>query len=130
MTGYLWLGALASLFLLFFVLYLIRTRRLHERFALIWLAGAVAIGILAVWPGALEAVARMLGIASPPNALFVVMGVFLIWVLLHGSVVLTKLSRENVRLAQRVALLEARVRQQEDMPASRDPVDALAGSRD
>lgn len=113
MTRYLWISALASLLLLVFVLYLIRTRKLHERFALIWLAGAVVIGVLTVWPAALEGVSRILGVASPPNALFIVLGAFLIWVLLHVAVVLTRLSRQNVTLAQRVALLESRLREAE-----------------
>ncbi len=114
MTRYLWMSAIASVALLVFVLYLIRTRKLHERFALIWLMGAVVIGVLTAWPMALEAVARVLGIASPPNALFIVLGAFFIWVLLHGSVALTKLARQNLMLAQRIALLEARLRDAED----------------
>lgn len=122
MSRYLWLSAVASLLLLVFVLYLIRTRKLHERFALIWLAGALAIGLLAAWPAALSSVARILGIASPPNALFLVLGAFFIWVLLHGAVALTRLSRQNLMLAQRVALLESRLRAVEDSSPGAEPV--------
>jgi hypothetical protein len=125
-SRYLWLSAIASLALLLLVLYLIRTRKLHERYALIWLTGAFAIGLLAAWPAALAAVARLLGIASPPNALFLVLGAFFIWVLLHGAVALTRLSRQNVTLAQRVALLETRLRSMEDASVEREAGDGDA----
>lgn len=111
MSQYIWLSALGSIVLLVAVLWLIRTRQLHERFALIWLAATVAIAVLTVWPAALEWLAGLLGIASPPNALFIVLGVFFLWGLLHASVAITRLARQNVRLAQRVAILEAQLRE-------------------
>ena len=50
-----------------------------------------------------------LGIASPPNALFVVALGFFLAVLLHYSLVISRLSEQTSRLAQRLALLEERV---------------------
>jgi len=101
------LSVIAAGLLLVGVIYLIRTRRLHERFALIWLAGAIGIAILIIWESALTAIADWVGIAYPPNVLFVIIGAFILWALLHVSVVLTRLIKQNVQLAQRVALLEA-----------------------
>ncbi len=100
-------SVIASALLLVGVIYLIRTRRLHERFALIWLAGAIGIAVLTVWETALTGIADWVGIAYPPNVLFVLAGGFVLWALLHTAVVLTRLLKQNVQLAQRLALLEA-----------------------
>ena len=109
MNRLLLLSVIAAALLLVGVIYLIRTRRLHERFALIWLAGAIGIAVLIIWEPALTAIADWVGIAYPPNVLFVIIGGFILWALLHMSVVLTRLLKQNVQLAQRVALLEAEV---------------------
>ncbi len=109
MTRLLLLAVIASGLLLVVVIYLIRTRRLHERFALIWLAGAIGTAILTVWGSALNTIADWVGIAYPPNVLFVVGGGFVLWGLLHAAVVMTRLLKQNVQLAQRVAMLEAEV---------------------
>lgn len=109
MNRLLLLSVIATGLLLVVVVYLIRTRRLHERFALIWLAGAILIAVLAVWDTALNGIADWAGIAYPPNVLFVVGGGFVLWVLLHSAVVMTRVVKQNTQLAQRVAMLETEI---------------------
>jgi len=129
MNRLLLLSVIATGLLLVVVVYLIRTRRLHERFALIWLAGATGIAVLAVWGSALNAIADWAGIAYPPNVLFVVGGGFVLWVLLHSAVVMTRVVKQNTQLAQRVAMLETEIDdlkktsgQDGDMSATRESV--------
>jgi hypothetical protein len=103
------LGILGALALLLTILELVRRRRLLERYALLWLlAGVVLLG-LAIWRGALEKLATLVGIASPPNALFFVAFGFVLLLLLHVSVAVSRLTDQSKVLAQRVALLEERV---------------------
>jgi hypothetical protein len=91
------------------ILELVRRRRLLERYALLWLlAGVVLLG-LAIWRGALEQLAALVGIASPPNALFFVALGFVLLLLLHFSVAVSRLTDQSKMLAQRLALLEERV---------------------
>jgi hypothetical protein len=96
------------------VLELVRRRRLQERYALLWLVSAVVLLILAAWRGALSAVASLIGIASPPNALFFLAFATILIVLLHFSVVISRLSDQTKVLAQRVAMLDQRLRRQEE----------------
>ena len=96
-----------SLVLLFVVFELIRTRRLRERYALLWLLTAGVLLTLSLWRTSLDTIAGLVGISYAPSLLFVVGLVFVIVVLLHYSTVLSRLSDENAILAQRVALLEA-----------------------
>ena len=95
------------------VIELIRQRKLHERYALLWIVTGAVMLVLAVWRGALYALAHATGVAYPPSALYMVAGLFVLIVLLHYSTVLSRLSDQNKTLAQRLALLESKVRESE-----------------
>jgi ABC-type uncharacterized transport system YnjBCD permease subunit len=104
-------GAVASFGLVLVVLELIRRHRLQERYALLWLVTGVVLTALSAWRGGLNTIARWLGVRGyPPAVLFAVAILFIIAVLLHYSTVISRLSAQNVLLAQKLALLEADVR--------------------
>jgi hypothetical protein len=105
------------------VIELVRRRRLLERYALLWLLSSVVLLGLSVWRGALDEIAEQVGVAYPPNALFIVAFGFVLWMLLHFSVAVSRLSDQSKILAQRLALLEERMRRRE---AAGDPPDRLA----
>jgi hypothetical protein len=106
-------AAIAAVILLLVIFELIRSRRLQERYALLWLLTGLVIFVLAVWRGLLSQFADLVGIAYPPSALFVLASFFVLVVLLHYSTVISKLSEQNTVLAQRVAILENRLGEQE-----------------
>jgi hypothetical protein len=105
-------ATLASLLLLLVVFELIRSRRLRERYALLWLATGVVLVVLSAWRGGLNTIARWLGVTSyPPAVLFAIGLLFVVLVLLHYSTVISKLADQNTILAQRLAILEAKLRE-------------------
>jgi hypothetical protein len=106
-------AAIASALFLLIIFELIRSRRLQERYALLWLITGGVILLLSVWRDALRLVAEQIGIAYPPSALFVLGFLFILVVLLHYSTVISELAERNVLLAQDIALLEERLRMQE-----------------
>ncbi len=113
-------GVVASALLILVVLELIRGRRLKERYALLWLATGVVLLVLSAWRGGLNTVASWLGVTTyPPAVLFAVATLFILLVLLHYSTVISRLTDENVDLAQRVALLDERMRAVEGDAANR-----------
>jgi len=100
-------GAIASFMLVLVVLELIRSRRLRERYALLWLVTGIALTVLSAWRDGLNTIAGWLGVRSyPPAVLFAVALLFVLAVLLHYATVISKVTDQNVILAQRVALLE------------------------
>jgi hypothetical protein len=114
--------------LLLAILELVRRRRLLERYAILWLASGVVLLALAIWRNALEDLANLLGVAYPPNALFVVAFGFVLVLLLHFSLAVSRLADQSKVLAQRMALLEERVGRGEDAAAEeRSP--AAVGNR-
>ncbi len=98
----------ASSLLLLGILELVRQRRLLERYAILWLFSALVLMGLAVWKGLLETLATTVGIIYPPNALFLVAFGFVMVLLLHFSIAVSRLADQSKVLAQRVALLEER----------------------
>ena len=103
-------AAIASLLLLVVVFELIRSRRLRERYARLWLLTGLVLLALSVWRGGLNTIAGWFGVTGyPPAVLFAVGSLFVILVLLHYSTVISRLSDQNTILAQRLALLEERL---------------------
>ena len=100
------IAVVGTILFLALVIDLVRRRRLVERYALLWMGAAVVLVVLALWEGALEAIADAFGIISPPNALFL-LGLGTVFVLaLHFSVAFSRLSEETKILAQEVARLD------------------------
>lgn len=100
-------AVVASLLLLLVVFELIRSRRLRERYALLWLLTGLVLLALSAWRGGLNTIAGWVGVQTyPPAVLFAVALLFVLAVLLHYSTVISKVTDQQVILAQRVALLE------------------------
>jgi hypothetical protein len=107
----------ASLILVLVVFELVRSRRLRERYALLWLLTGCVLVALSAWRGGLNTIAAWFGVRGyPPAVLFAVGLLFVILVLLHYSTVISRLSDQNVILAQRLALLELQVNEGSDEP--------------
>ncbi len=107
----------AALGILFVILELVRRRRLMERYALLWLGSGLVLLGLAIWRDALTRLAHALGIFYPPNALFLIAFGFVLFLLLHFSLAVSKLSDQTKVLAQKLALLEERVEREQTAQA-------------
>jgi len=105
-------AVIAAVIAFIFVVELVRRRRLVERYALLWMTAATVGLVLSVWAGGLDWIAARLGIASPPNALFLLGLVAVFGLLLNFSVAISRLSEETKILAQTVSRLDAELRAQ------------------
>jgi hypothetical protein len=98
---------LASAGLLVLVLELVRRRRLAERYALLWLFSSVALLVMAIWNGLLIKFSQLIGVQVPSNALFAMAFLFVIVLLIHFSLTISRQADELKILAQRVAQIDA-----------------------
>jgi hypothetical protein len=104
-------AAIASLILLIVVFELIRSRRLRERYALLWLLTGLVLLALSLWRDGLNTIAGWFGVETyPPAILGAVGALFILLVLLQYSTVISRLADQNTILAQRLALLEQELR--------------------
>jgi hypothetical protein len=104
---------------LFLVVFeLLRRKRLMERYAILWLISSAVLLALAAWKGLLETVASAIGIYYAPSALFVLAFGFILVLLLHFSLVISRLADQNKILAQRLGLLQQRLDEHEAQQAT------------
>ena len=122
---------LVSLILLLVTIQLIRKHKLREEYALLWLLATVAILILSIFGGIVDALARYLNIAYSPTLPLVAGLIFALVVLLSQSVALSNQANQNRDLAQGMALMEFRLRELEDVQEQEEPPPAdNAGDKD
>jgi hypothetical protein len=88
------------------IIELVRRRRLMERYALLWLASAIVLLALSIWRDGLELFADAVGVAYAPSALFIVALGFILLLLLHFSLVISRLADQTKVLAQRLGLVQ------------------------
>jgi hypothetical protein len=82
----------------------------------VWLAAGATVLLLALWKGLLTTLSHAVGVAYPPSALFVVTFLFVLVMLVNFSTTVSRLSDQNTVLAQRVALLQRTLEDQQDAP--------------
>jgi len=103
--------------LFFLVFELVRRKRLMERYALLWLFSTIVLLGLAVWKDLLVTISTAVGIYYAPSALFAVALGFILVLLLHFSLVISRLADQNKVLAQKLSLLQQRVESLESREA-------------
>jgi hypothetical protein len=108
------IATIGALVILGVVFELIRRKQLRERYALIWLLTGVVLLVLALWRNGLNTLAGWVGVKTyPPSVIFAAILFFVLVLLLHFSIVLSRLTDQNTTLAQRLALLETEARERE-----------------
>jgi hypothetical protein len=115
--------------LFLFVFELVRRKRLLERYALLWMFAAAVLLGLSVWGDLLNSLSTAVGVQYGPAALFAVALGFVVVLMLHFSLVISRLTDQNKILAQRVALLERRVHALSDEHEDGDPATSTEASR-
>ena len=98
--------AILSFLLFFFVLNKIRKRRMGIEYSILWLTVSLVILVTSIWQNLGDQIAYFIGIDYPPALFFLIAIFFLILILLHFSIELTKLKDQNKALVQEVSLLK------------------------
>ena len=101
----------AAVIALLVVLELVRRRHLSEGYSLLWLGTAVVMLILGLWRDPLHGLAELVNIHDPTNLLFMLAALFMMFVQLVYSTVITRLTRENRETAQQIALIRHEIEQ-------------------
>lgn len=106
------LNFLTGLSVVLILLVLVSIRRAHIRveYSVSWFGAALTLLVLSRSHAALNRLAGLLGIGSPPLALLTLVGCLFLLVLFRLSVMISALKDANIALAQRVAILEFRLR--------------------
>jgi hypothetical protein len=108
------IAIIVSIFFLLLILYLIKNRRIKEEYSLLWIFFSVLFILFSVWREGLDYVARFIGIAYPPAALFMVLLMAIFLILIEFSIIISKLSDKNKTLAQEIGILRQKIKEMQD----------------
>ncbi|MBN1221855.1 MAG: DUF2304 domain-containing protein [Candidatus Aminicenantes bacterium] len=108
------ISVIGSLAFLVFIIFLIRIRRLKEEYAILWLFFGAIFLFLSIFRKSLEFISSLLGIAYPPAALFLILILAVITILIHFSLVISKMKDKQRRLAQQLALLDVQFKKRRE----------------
>lgn len=104
MSGYAFAIGLCAIVvaLLFFLL---RTRRIREKYAGLWIMLTLAVVLLGIFPGVAIWVSDLVGVETPVNLLFALAFVVLLALCIQLSAEVSTLEEETRTLAEEIALL-------------------------
>jgi hypothetical protein len=103
MTQYIAIAVSIGLFL--YILFLVRNKKIREEYSLLWLFSSIVFIVFSIWRDGLEYFAKLIGIAYPPAALFLILLLAVFLILIEFSINISKLTEKNKSLAQELALL-------------------------
>ncbi len=98
-----------SVFLLVWILSLVRRRLLIEEYSFLWICIAGIFLVLSFFHPIIDHVAHWLGIDYGPSALFLFFNVVTLFILIHVSIQLSDYKSKKRLLAQEIALLRDQV---------------------
>ncbi len=102
---------LAIIFFFAMVLYLLKYRRIALKYTLLWLATGAILLLMVIFPGILPGLARLIGIQTGMNMLYIMLIAFIIMILMSLTSIVSVQTERIRKLAEANAILEERVRQ-------------------
>ncbi|KPN22153.1 DUF2304 domain-containing protein [Arthrobacter sp. Edens01] len=112
------------------VVWLLRQRKLREKYAVLWILVGLATLVLAGFPQLLTMAADLAGFALPSNLLFLLAILLPIGVCLHLSLEISVVEDETRALAEEAAILRAQLDAVQARVDRMDPVQKLRHSGD
>ena len=103
-----------------FVINQVRTRKIKEQYALLWILTAVLLVLVPIFVDVVDAISYALGILYPPAFIFLIALMCILIILFQFSMSISRFSEEIKVLAQDIALLTRRVEDLESRHASEE----------
>ena len=107
------LFVVVCVFLLVIVNYL-RNGKLTFQYSLIWFVLAFALMVYIIFPDILINASHIIGVEVASNFVFLVEGIFVLVLLISLTLIVSKQRKQIVRLTQRMAIMERRLRELEE----------------
>jgi len=101
-----YIAIIGSVLLLVFILNLIRRKRIKEEYSLLWLLLSVVFLVLSLWREGLDYISKLMGVAYPPAALFLILLMAIFMILIQFSIIISKQAENSKNLTQEHGLLK------------------------
>jgi len=93
-----------SFFIFFFIFELVKRRSIKEEYSLLWFALSLFLIYFSIDRHAIDRLARILDIAYPPSLLTLMITGFTLLLLIHITLIISRLSEQNKEVIQEIAL--------------------------
>jgi hypothetical protein len=117
-----YIAIIVSLSLFLFIFYLVRNKKIKEEYSLLWLFTSIVFIVFSFWRHGLEHFAKLVGIAYPPAALFLILMLAIFLILIEFSINISKLADNNKILAQELAIMKNELQVLKTGKQAKDPV--------
>ncbi|MCG2767697.1 MAG: DUF2304 domain-containing protein [Chloroflexota bacterium] len=104
----------------FFVINQVRTRKIKEQYALLWILTAILLVLVPIFVDVVDAISYALGILYPPAFIFLIALVCILLILFQFSMSISRFSEQIKVLVQEIALLTKRVEELEGRDSDED----------
>jgi hypothetical protein len=104
-----YIAIVGSVLLLFFILYLIRQKRLKEEYSFLWLFFSIVFILFSFWREGLNVISDFIGIAYPPAALFLVLLMAIFFIMIEFSIIISKQSVWIKKTGQEMGLMKLEI---------------------
>ena len=101
-----YISILGSVVFIGLIVMLIRNKKIKEEFSILWLFFGLVFLFLSIWRGSLEIIAGILGIAYAPAAIFLILIIAIISILIHLSLIISRLTDQAKVMIQELGLLK------------------------
>lgn len=105
---------IVAIVILLFLFSLVRSRKLREKYVLLWMAVGLMVIVLTVYPPLLNWLADISGIALASNLLFLLSILLLLGVTLHLTLEISRSEDRTRTLAENVAILNLQMKNLEE----------------
>jgi len=95
-----------SVIITIFIVELIRKKKLKEEYSLLWLFFSGLFLLFSLWRKGIDLIAQLLGVSYPPAAAFVLLFIAILSILIHYSIVISKLTENVKNLVQEIGILK------------------------
>jgi len=103
-----------------FVINQVRTRKIKEQYALLWILTAILLVLVPIFVDVVDAISYALGILYPPAFIFLIALVCILLILFQFSMSISRFSEQIKVLVQEIALLTKRVEELEGRDRDED----------
>jgi len=97
---------LFSGFILYFIFEMVRKKKIKEEYSIVWFIMGFVFLFISIFPTVIDKLGKIFGIAYAPTLILLFLIAFILTVLIHFSVVLSRLSEKNKDLIQEIGLLK------------------------
>lgn len=95
-----------ALIFIIYVFNMINKKNFSIKESVFWMAGAIGVLILSIFPKLIDKIALKLNISYPPSLLFLVSIIFLLFINFRNTQKIAKQNDKIIELAQRCSILE------------------------